>query len=316
MDVVWKDLVVHKFNNEDVIAREAMEHFYADEDGWNQEQLYRPDMVIAEWRRLASKHNRGIQRRPAARGQDLTPDAWSTSCQEQRHDGKLEKRRAGPRPADPRARRFRRPSALGPPSCASHRRRGPLLHRLKAAGRAAGDRRIHHELRHLGLGHPAPHARGAGCGARGAEFRWSTQRATSSARSQCGGSVKNEDPAADAAGAQTPIADEIAPRDGEFVISKTKASAFFQTPLAIYLVRHQVDSLIVMGTATSGCVRASAVDGFSHGYPTFVVSDGCFDRSQFFHDVTLYDLSTKYATIVTVADTIEYLKSFVLKAAE
>jgi carbazole 1,9a-dioxygenase terminal dioxygenase component len=67
MDVIWKDLVVHKFNNEDVIAREAMEHFYAQEDGWNQEQLFRPDMIIAEWRRLASKHNRGIQRRPGAR---------------------------------------------------------------------------------------------------------------------------------------------------------------------------------------------------------------------------------------------------------
>jgi carbazole 1,9a-dioxygenase terminal dioxygenase component len=67
MDVIWKDLVVHKFNNEDVIAREAMEHFYAQEDGWNQEQLFRPDMIIAEWRRLASKHNRGIQRRPSAR---------------------------------------------------------------------------------------------------------------------------------------------------------------------------------------------------------------------------------------------------------
>jgi len=67
MDAVWKDLVVHKFNNEDVIAREAMEHFYAEEDGWNQEHLYRPDMVITEWRKLASKHNRGIQRKPAPR---------------------------------------------------------------------------------------------------------------------------------------------------------------------------------------------------------------------------------------------------------
>jgi carbazole 1,9a-dioxygenase terminal dioxygenase component len=67
MDAVWKDLVVHKFNNEDVIAREAMERFYADEDGWNQEHLYRPDMVITEWRKLASKHNRGIQRKGAAR---------------------------------------------------------------------------------------------------------------------------------------------------------------------------------------------------------------------------------------------------------
>jgi hypothetical protein len=67
MDAVWKDLVVHKFNNEDVIAREAMEHFYADEDGWNQEHLYRPDMVITEWRKLAAKHNRGIQRKPGPR---------------------------------------------------------------------------------------------------------------------------------------------------------------------------------------------------------------------------------------------------------
>ena len=133
---------------------------------------------------------------------------------------------------------------------------------------------------------------------------------------QCGGSVKNEDPARTRRVHSTPIADEIAPRDGEFVIGKTKASAFFQTPLAVYLVRHGIDSLIVMGTATSGCVRASVVDGFSHGYPTFVVSDGCFDRSQFFHDVTLYDLSTKYATIVTVAETTGYLKSFMLKAAE
>jgi len=133
---------------------------------------------------------------------------------------------------------------------------------------------------------------------------------------QCGGSVKNEDPARTRRVHSTPIADEIAPRDGEFVIGKTKASAFFQTPLAVYLVRHGIDSLIVMGTATSGCVRASVVDGFSHGYPTFVVSDGCFDRSQFFHDVTLYDLSTKYATIVTVEETTGYLKSFMLKAAE
>lgn len=132
----------------------------------------------------------------------------------------------------------------------------------------------------------------------------------------CGGSVKNEDPERTRRVHTTPIADEIAPRDGEFVISKTKASAFFQTPLAIYLVRHGVDSLIVMGTATSGCVRASVVDGFSHGYPVFLVSDGCFDRSQFFHDVTLYDLNTKYATVVTVADTIEHLQCFVLKAAE
>jgi maleamate amidohydrolase len=135
-------------------------------------------------------------------------------------------------------------------------------------------------------------------------------------KASCGGSVKGEDSERARRLHSTPIADEIAPREGEFVIRKTKASAFFQSPLAIYLVRHGVDSLIVMGTSTSGCVRATVVDGFSHGYPVFVVSDGCFDRSQFFHDVSLYDMNTKYATVVTVAETIEYLRGFMRSAAE
>jgi carbazole 1,9a-dioxygenase terminal dioxygenase component len=67
MEAVWKDLVVHKFNNDDVIAREAMERFYAEEDGWHQEHLYRPDLVITEWRKLAARHNRGIQRKSGVR---------------------------------------------------------------------------------------------------------------------------------------------------------------------------------------------------------------------------------------------------------
>jgi nicotinamidase-related amidase len=131
----------------------------------------------------------------------------------------------------------------------------------------------------------------------------------------CGGSVKNENPERARRLHSTPIADEITPLESEFVIRKTKASAFFQTPLAIYLVRHGIDSLIVMGTSTSGCVRATVVDGQSHGYPVFVVSDGCFDRSSFMHDVTLYDLSTKYATIVTVGETLAHLNQFALRVA-
>jgi maleamate amidohydrolase len=131
----------------------------------------------------------------------------------------------------------------------------------------------------------------------------------------CGGSVKNEDPERARRVHSTPIAEEIAPLESEFVIRKTKASAFFETPLAIYLVRQAIDSLIVFGTSTSGCVRATAVDGQSHGYPVFVVSDACFDRSPFMHDVTLYDLSTKYATIVSVAETVDHLESFALRMA-
>ena len=58
----WKDLVVDKFNVDDITAREAMERFYSEEDGWQRERLYRPDLIITEWRKLASAHNRGIQR--------------------------------------------------------------------------------------------------------------------------------------------------------------------------------------------------------------------------------------------------------------
>ena len=95
MDAVWKDMVVDKFNNEDVIAREAMERFYAEEDGWNREYLYRPDVVITEWRKLASKHNRGIQRQTgrAGQGRRLQPERTID------HDRKLEDCRSRARPA-------------------------------------------------------------------------------------------------------------------------------------------------------------------------------------------------------------------------
>jgi carbazole 1,9a-dioxygenase terminal dioxygenase component len=63
IDAVWRDLVIDGFNNDDVAAREAMDRFYAEEDGWERERLYRPDVIITEWRKLASAHHRGIQRR-------------------------------------------------------------------------------------------------------------------------------------------------------------------------------------------------------------------------------------------------------------
>lgn len=59
----WRELVVDHFNDEDVHAREAMERFYAEENGWNRERLFRPDVIVTEWRKLASRCNRGIQKR-------------------------------------------------------------------------------------------------------------------------------------------------------------------------------------------------------------------------------------------------------------
>ena len=67
VDTYWREMVVDRFNDEDVFAREAMERFYAEEDGWNRERLYRPDVVVTEWRKLASRHNRGIQSRGSGR---------------------------------------------------------------------------------------------------------------------------------------------------------------------------------------------------------------------------------------------------------
>ena len=67
IDDVWRDLVIDGFNNDDVAAREAMDRFYAEEDGWGRERLYRPDVIITEWRKLASAHHRGIQRRGSTR---------------------------------------------------------------------------------------------------------------------------------------------------------------------------------------------------------------------------------------------------------
>jgi nicotinamidase-related amidase len=99
----------------------------------------------------------------------------------------------------------------------------------------------------------------------------------------------------------------IAPRADEWVLEKVKASAFFGTPLATCLVQQKIDSVVVCGVSTSGCVRASVVDCFSHGFPTFVVEDACFDRSWFAHCANLFDMSAKYATVLSLAELSELL---------
>lgn len=101
---------------------------------------------------------------------------------------------------------------------------------------------------------------------------------------------------------------EIEPLPSEWILEKVKASAFFGTPLATYLVNEKVDSLVVCGVSTSGCVRASVVDGFSHGYPTFVVDDATFDRSWFAHCANLFDMDAKYATVLSLDEVKGLLK--------
>ena len=103
------------------------------------------------------------------------------------------------------------------------------------------------------------------------------------------------------------IVEEIAPEPGDIVISKQKPSAFFGTPLLSYLVALKIDSLYIAGGATSGCVRGSVVDAFSNNYACTIVADCCFDRFGASHDMTLFDLGSKYAAVETAAESIKQI---------
>jgi Isochorismatase family len=89
----------------------------------------------------------------------------------------------------------------------------------------------------------------------------------------------------------------IAPGPRDIVIKKQKPSGFFGTNLASYLTLFGCDSLIVVGTTTSGCVRATVVDAFSLNYRVILAEEGCFDRSEASHAVSLCDMHAKYADV-------------------
>lgn len=105
------------------------------------------------------------------------------------------------------------------------------------------------------------------------------------------------------------FASEAAPQPGELVLPKPKASGFFDTPLGSYLRRIGVDSVMVAGTTTSGCVRATVVDAFSWGFATFVVEEATFDRSQLSAAVSLYEMDAKYADVVSCHTAVDHLAS-------
>ena len=97
------------------------------------------------------------------------------------------------------------------------------------------------------------------------------------------------------------IVPELQPRDGELVIRKTQASAFFNTALASWLLWHGADTLAVTGCTTSGCVRATVVDAVSNNLRTIVVTDCVGDRAMGPHQANLYDMGQKYADLMTSA---------------
>lgn len=106
------------------------------------------------------------------------------------------------------------------------------------------------------------------------------------------------------------IVQEIAPGPRDLVVRKEKPSGFYGTPLDSYLQLLGCDSVIVTGTTTSGCVRATVLDAFSLNIRTTVVEDACFDRSQASHAINLCDMNAKYANVMPSQEVLEYLASY------
>jgi maleamate amidohydrolase len=105
------------------------------------------------------------------------------------------------------------------------------------------------------------------------------------------------------------IVEEVAPKEGDIMLPKTAPSAFFGTPLVKFLNTLQVDTLFMIGNTTSGCIRASVVDGVSYDYKVVVPHDGCYDRAPVCHAVNLFDIASKYADVVSTTEAIAMLKA-------
>ena len=100
---------------------------------------------------------------------------------------------------------------------------------------------------------------------------------------------------------------EIAPAPQDIVIKKLKPSGFHGTALNSFLTNFKADSILMVGTTTSGCVRASVLDAFSENYRVTLVEEGCFDRSEASHAINLCDMNAKYADIAGVDEVVGYI---------
>ena len=103
------------------------------------------------------------------------------------------------------------------------------------------------------------------------------------------------------------IRPEVAPLPGEVVLVKQYASAFFGTSLSSTLTAAGIDTLIVVGVSTSGCIRATAVDAIQYGFVPLVVRDAVGDRDPRPHEANLFDLQAKYAEVLGEDDVLAYL---------
>ena len=104
------------------------------------------------------------------------------------------------------------------------------------------------------------------------------------------------------------IVPELPPEADEVVIKKQYASAFFGTPLAAMLTSQRVDTVILTGCSTSGCIRASAIDGMQHGFRVIVPRECVGDRHPGPHEANLFDIDSKYGDVVSKAEVLAYLE--------
>ena len=105
------------------------------------------------------------------------------------------------------------------------------------------------------------------------------------------------------------IVPEIAPGPDDLVVYKQKPSAFHGTNLLSWLMLLGADSLIVTGTTTSGCVRATVLDAFSNNFRVSIVEEGCFDRAQASHAINLCDMHAKYADVIRLDESLSFIQS-------
>jgi nicotinamidase-related amidase len=105
------------------------------------------------------------------------------------------------------------------------------------------------------------------------------------------------------------IVAEIAPQTGDILVHKQKPSAFFGTPLMSMLTEVHADTLLVTGTTTSGCVRASVIDAFSYNLKVSVIEECVFDRGQASHKINLFDMAMKYADVIPLKEAIDYIRA-------
>jgi maleamate amidohydrolase len=105
------------------------------------------------------------------------------------------------------------------------------------------------------------------------------------------------------------IDERVRPLAGEYVLAKEHASSFAGTPLAGHLVGKHVDTLLITGCSTSACVRATATDAKSFEFRPIIVREAVQDRSELAHEFTLFDIQARFADVVSLTETLQYLRA-------